>query len=33
MHHFLFDTNVGLVIVTFAEALALLVPLLIASHI
>ena len=30
MHHFLFDTNVGLVIVTFAEALALLVPLLIA---
>ena len=30
MHDFLFDTNVGLVIVTFAEALALLVPLLIA---
>jgi NADH-quinone oxidoreductase subunit H len=29
MHDFLFDTNVGLVIVTFAEALALLVPLLI----
>ncbi|HVC58773.1 MAG TPA: NADH-quinone oxidoreductase subunit NuoH [Acetobacteraceae bacterium] len=29
MQHFFYDTNIGLVILTFAEALALLVPLLI----
>jgi len=29
MHHFFFDTNIGLLILTFGKALALLVPLLI----
>ncbi len=29
MHHFFFDTDIGIVILTFGEALALLVPLLI----